>query len=65
MAESLPKSLHTVRILVAVAGYVRRTSGNPLSERGAVLEAARVIGYSFASLSDPLIVKAVAQLGAK
>ena len=53
----LPKSLHTVRILAAVAATV--TGGSPMLR---VLEAARVIGYPDAIASDPLIVKAAATL---
>jgi hypothetical protein len=53
----LPKSLHTVRILAAVAATVAG-GGNVLR----VLEAARIIGYPTASTIDPLIVKAAAVL---
>ena len=54
----LPKSLHTVRILAAIA----RVTVSPKSDIDSVLRAAAVIGYTDASASDPLIVKAAAQL---
>jgi hypothetical protein len=63
-ANFLPKSLHTVRILTAVAQRERALGavrGDAVAE---ILNAARVIGYRDASPRDPLIVKAASQLAA-
>jgi len=54
----LPKSLHTVRILVAVA----RAASLLRDPLDAVQHAAKIIGYPNARASDPLIVKAAEQL---
>lgn len=54
----LPKSLHTVRILVAVA----RIAVSHKSDIDSVLRAAAVIGYPNAASDDPLIVRAAAAL---
>lgn len=54
----LPKSLHTVRILTAVARAM--FAGHPPAQ--AVLRAAVVIGYDDVSADDPLIIKAAAAL---
>lgn len=55
----LPKSLHTVRILALIARSIRVEHASDLE---AVLVAADLCGYPDASESDPLIVKAAAQL---
>lgn len=64
---SLPKSLHTVRILVAVAREVEHVpAAMPESVyTRMVLRAAHVIGYGEALASDPLIIKAASQLAAQ
>ena len=61
----LPKSLHTVRILVAVALKCRALGTLRGTDVGAILNAADAIGYPDASADDPLIVKAAAQLAAQ
>jgi len=50
----LPKSLHTVRILVAVA----RAASLFREPLDAVMHAAQIIGYPDACTRDPLILKA-------
>lgn len=55
----LPKSLHTVRILVAVA---RAQRFEPDDIDTAVRAAARILGYPEASTDDPLMQAAVRQL---
>lgn len=65
--SNLPKSLHTVRILVAVVRNRIGFLGTSLSADRALREihrAAAFIGYPFAYDTDPLIVKAAAQLRA-
>lgn len=63
----LPKSLHMVRILVAIArhDWTETGLGGPMRYSDALsfaLSAARIIGYPNASAADPLIAKAAAQL---
>lgn len=63
--SALPKSLHTVRILVAVARDRLGFSGGGLRADlalAAILYSAKVCGYPEADHRDPLIVKAAAQL---
>jgi hypothetical protein len=60
-ANFLPKSLHTVRILVAVSTDAGALALSPLAR---IVNAARVIGYADADKRDPLIQKAAAQLAA-
>jgi hypothetical protein len=56
----IPKSLHTVRILVSVARLIMSRGGK--ATLPALLDAAEVCGYSEASQNDPLILAALKQL---
>lgn len=58
-ANALPKSLHTVRILVNVAALAPKSWTSDVSR---VLWAADVIGYPSASKQDELIQSAAAKL---
>jgi hypothetical protein len=52
----LPKSLHTVRILQAVALYVANSQGRPVN-REDVETAARIIGHGGEFCPDPYGLK--------
>lgn len=54
----LPKSLHTVRVLVNVARVLPECA----DKVRAACDAARVLGYADASSDDPLIQSAARQL---
>jgi hypothetical protein len=60
----LPASLHTVRILIAVArNQANAQAAMPMaSATRLILNAARIVGYDGASQNDPLIVKAAQKL---
>jgi len=58
----LPKSLHTVRVLVNVAVFDRPPSDNFETCISNALRAARICGHTGTPSDDPLIVAAARQL---
>ena len=64
----IPKSLHTVRVLVVMAGqtsaYAKDARRSTITPEEAVKEAAFLLGYNTAEDEYGLISKAVAQLEA-
>jgi len=56
----LPKSLHTVTALIAVAKLIKQ--GNPQSNQDAVLSALAVLGYTEEQDTYKLTLQAVAKL---
>lgn len=61
--KPLAKSLHTITVLVRIAGYLKATSNTPCSDETAVYSALVILGYTDAPDPHGLRAAALKQLG--